>query len=269
MMDDSRLSKATLETRNKFQCFHNNIGYCKYKEHCRYQHYTKICSKTICRDLECKFRHPRTCKHGQTCKFLRRKCCLYKHVPFENEFKKDEYEKLRSELLSLKAEIQNLKRTVEDRQKKLKEITVINADKERIIAKMTKDNTDLKKDSHEKEDIIKKLHNEINVKDAKIHKMKLELRCDKCELQTETLTAFLIHLSKDHPAENSKQLKCEKCKFQCTKVKDLEAHKETKHFKYLSIQVQTSEKDNNCDRCDFKSVTQFDLLLHKSTKHPL
>ena len=153
---------------------------------------------------------------------------------------------------------------MEDRQKKLKEITVINADKERIIAKMTKDNTDLKKDSHEKEDIIKKLHNEINVKDAKIHKMKLELRCDKCELQTETLTAFLIHLSKDHPAENSKHLKCEKCKFQCTKVKDLDAHKETKHLK-----LQTSEKDNNCDRCDFKSVTQFDLLLHKSTKHPL
>ena len=71
---------------------------------------------------------------------------------------------------------------------------MINADKERIIAKLTKDNTDLKKDSQEKEDIIKKLHNEIFVKDAKLHKMKLELRCDKCELQTETLTACLLHL---------------------------------------------------------------------------
>ena len=269
MMDDSRLSKATLETRNKFQCFHNNIGYCKYKEHCQYQHYTKICPKTICRDLECKFRHPRTCKHGQSCKFLQRKCCLYKHETFEKYLKNDEVEKLRGEVLILKEEIQKLKRTVEDRQQKLKEIAVINTDKDKIIAKLTKDNDNLKKDSQSKEDIITKLNYEINAKDAKIHKMKLELRCDKCELQTESLTAFLIHLSKNHTAENSKQLKCDKCKFQCSKEKDLKAHKETKHFKSVIIQVQTSEKHNNCDKCDFKSATQFDLLLHKSTKHPL
>ena len=127
----------------------------------------------------------------------------------------------------------------------------------------------LEKDSQDKENIIKELQNKINVKDAKILKMKLELKCEKCDLQTETLTAFLIHLSKNHPAENRNQLRCNKCEFRCTNGKDLKVHKEAKHTKSVIIQVQTSENYNNCDKCDFNSATQFDLLLHKSTKHPL
>ena len=99
--------------------------------------------------------------------------------------------------------------------------------------------------------------------------MKLELKCEKCDLQTETLTAFLIHLFKNHAAGNSNQLRCNKCEFRCTNVKDLKDHKEAKHMKSVIIQVQTSENYNNCDKCDFNSATQFDLLLHKSTKHRL
>ena len=40
--------------RNLFQCYHNNRGYCSFKDKCRYQHYLETCSKTVCRDKECK-----------------------------------------------------------------------------------------------------------------------------------------------------------------------------------------------------------------------
>ena len=78
-MEDLRHTKNVLKNENYFQCFHNNVGYCKYRDHCQYQHFTEICQKTVCRDKTCKFRHPRSCKFGEHCRFLRKKCCLYRH----------------------------------------------------------------------------------------------------------------------------------------------------------------------------------------------
>ena len=60
-------------------CRYHKIGYCKYKEHCRYMHVSEICEDQTCEINSCRKRHPKTCyyykkygrcKFGAFCKFL-------------------------------------------------------------------------------------------------------------------------------------------------------------------------------------------------------
>ena len=75
MERNSRHSIKSVTTR----CPHNNTGYCKFNDHCKYQHYNTICDKRICKDIECKKRHPRTCRYGENCKFNIHNACAYMH----------------------------------------------------------------------------------------------------------------------------------------------------------------------------------------------
>ena len=52
MVDVIKLTKEGFEERNNFQCYHNNLGYCRFREKCRYQHYFDVCSKSICREKD-------------------------------------------------------------------------------------------------------------------------------------------------------------------------------------------------------------------------
>ena len=79
MVDVIKLTKEGFEERNNFQCYHNNLGYYRFREKCKYQHYFDDCSKSICRDKRCPYRHPKTCKYGDQCNFQIRKVCLYNH----------------------------------------------------------------------------------------------------------------------------------------------------------------------------------------------
>ena len=48
---------------------------------CRYRHFTKTCTKKACKQKECPFRHPKLCRNGENCKFLKKNGCHYKHDP--------------------------------------------------------------------------------------------------------------------------------------------------------------------------------------------
>ena len=60
-------------------CLFNDLGYCKFRGKCRKRHYQLLCSRNKC-DRKCEARHPRMCKFGDECDFLRKKICAYKHV---------------------------------------------------------------------------------------------------------------------------------------------------------------------------------------------
>ena len=79
-------TKSRLTDRNNFQCQHNNRGYCKFGDKCRYKHFTKTCTKRVCRSKECAFRHPKPCKNRENCKFSKLNVCIYKHV--EDDYSK-------------------------------------------------------------------------------------------------------------------------------------------------------------------------------------
>ena len=106
MIEDSKLTKDVTENRNIFQCYYNNVGFCKFGNECRFQHFYQKCPKKICRDRSCRNRHPKTCKHGENYKFLKKNCCAYNHENDTNDNKIKRYEE---EIVKLKIEVEKLK----------------------------------------------------------------------------------------------------------------------------------------------------------------
>ena len=47
----------------QYVCFHNNYGYCKFKEECRRRHVNTICENKSCEVSTCNSRHPKWCKY--------------------------------------------------------------------------------------------------------------------------------------------------------------------------------------------------------------
>ena len=92
-----------------FQCYHNNIGYCKYGKNCKYQHFYELCPKQVCRDEKCEFRHPKSCKFDGKCKFLKKKLCVYKHIANDD---KNEIQDLEEKLMELEKTVSAEKQNV-------------------------------------------------------------------------------------------------------------------------------------------------------------
>ena len=121
--DDERNLKHTKVFLNKnlFHCYHNNRGFCSFRDNCKYQHYKDICSKTICREKECKRRHPVICRYKDECKFHKTNSCAFKHIERQRDV--DEATKdFETERRIYAKEIETLKNEINDL-KKEKEIT--------------------------------------------------------------------------------------------------------------------------------------------------
>ena len=152
-------------TKNEFQCFHNNKGYCKFGVECHFQHYHDICLEKVCRDKECKARHPKYCKNGDDCKFYKKKICAYRHedlksveaIKTQNLMK--ENEALEEEVKKLEVEIAELKENVTKKEQKIAKIF---QDNSKSIEKCLEENTNLKDILHKNEISIENLrkHNE-------------------------------------------------------------------------------------------------------------
>ena len=112
------MMKTDSKLKNSFQCSYNNTGFCKFREHCKYQHYSSICSKNVCRNHQCQNRHPNTCRFGGDCKFLSRNICVYKH---DNQTKssRNEIANLESEIRGLETEVFKLKSIIQIKEKEL------------------------------------------------------------------------------------------------------------------------------------------------------
>ena len=57
-------------------CKYQNVGYCKYKDKCRFQHSNEDCDKKYDK-RNCMKRHRKICKHGETCKYKLK--CEFRH----------------------------------------------------------------------------------------------------------------------------------------------------------------------------------------------
>ena len=236
MMERSLKHSKKSETT---QCPHNNTGYCKFNDQCRYQHYNTICEKSICRDIGCKKRHPRTCRYGKSCKFNIYNACFYKHdkdnQSNEKEIKKltEKLETIEKEVNCLKAEICQLKDVVKMKESQLRENSVDISEMKKKIKLLECKNETLKTQIHEKE--------------------------------TENYEMKTLLTEKD-----------ERIKFQNTKIVDMENDKDVNKVKHIKNSSKSNlqasnhkdKKTSSCDSCDFTYSNQFDLLIHKSAKHP-
>merc|ERR1712240_341975 len=155
-------------------CLYNNTGYCKFKDHCRYKHYKTICEKSICRDIECKKRHPRTCRYGKNCKFNTQNACAYKHeinnLSDNEETKKltEKIETIEEEVNSMKAEISQLKDVVKVRESQLRENSREISELKNKIKLLECKNETLKTQIQEKKTENKKMKTLLTAKDERI-----------------------------------------------------------------------------------------------------
>ena len=157
------------------QCPHYNTGYCKFNDQCRYPHYYTICEKSICKDIECKKRHPKTCRNGENCKFNKQNACAYKHDAHNQSQIKDtknltdKTESIEKEVKILKAEISHFKGVVRIKEKMLKENSIgISEMKEKIKLLECKNET-LKTQIEEEKTKNSKLKTLIIAKDERIN----------------------------------------------------------------------------------------------------
>ena len=101
------------QNRNNFQCYYNNKGYCKFRSECCYQHYKESCQKTICKDQECKFRHPNICKFKSDGNFNKKNICFFKN---ETTKVMNEIEALYKKVSILKDKISHLKKEIKTKE---------------------------------------------------------------------------------------------------------------------------------------------------------
>ena len=121
--DDGTTLKHTkvFQNRNLFQCYHNNRGYCSFRDKCRYQHFQDICTNNICREKECKKRHPVICRYKNDCKFLKTNNCAFKHIHVDDKDLEKEYKICTDDIKRLKSEITDLKNDINSKEIQLSE----------------------------------------------------------------------------------------------------------------------------------------------------
>ena len=181
--DDSY--QQNFSNKNMFQCYHNNRGYCSFREKCRYPHYKQVCPKTVCRERECKKRHPVTCKFRENCKFHKKAICAFKHVTLTNEEKErikidEAMNKLLEEKKILIREIESLKAKNE----------MLEVELNRYVTPMHDEEIGLVEPVEQIEETC------INV-------------CDKCDFTAHSTADLNTHISEKH---TNKKLKINACK---------------------------------------------------------
>ena len=156
--DESSLKHTKVfQNKNLFHCYHNNRGNCSFRDSCKYKHFKEICSKTVCREIECYKRHPVICQYKDDCKFNKTDNCSFKHKEIKtddagndlenklNLFAK-EIESLDSEIMNLKSDISNKEKELDknriERQELNKKLALL-TNKQLLEKDIMKENTDL------------------------------------------------------------------------------------------------------------------------------
>ena len=210
------------QNKNLFHCYHNNRGYCSFRDQCRYRHFKDICSKNVCRERECEKRHPVMCRFKEECKFNKANICAFKHPEMKTTVvSKDlelKMEKYVEEVESLIREIIDLKNDIDIKEKELlkskMEFQESNALKQQSENDIIKENEDLKKrvDILEKENTALKIKlveedqiNNVNSlaqpKDKDNMKMRRNHSCEKCGLHFSSKEKLNKHKDEMHRAK--------------------------------------------------------------------
>ena len=127
-----------LSNRNLFQCQHNNRGYCKFGDKCKYQHFTETCKNRACKVKDCRFRHPKPCRNKEDCKFFKRDRCAYNHSKDDSQKRCGTREvdtKIKGyeeEIAKLKLEIKKLKALLKTKEADMETIVEENKNFENI-----------------------------------------------------------------------------------------------------------------------------------------
>ena len=92
-----------------------------------------------------------------------------------------------------------------------------------------------------------------------MHHKCVKHKCELCGVEYRTLTAFEMHMAKNHNTEEGTVLMCDKCDFSAPHKLLLQHHTRTKH---------DTDKHKKCPCCDFTSMKTQQLYIHIDNHHP-
>ena len=283
---------------NLSKCWHNDTGYCKFKEECRKQHSTNIFQNQNC-DQKCPERHPKECKFSDRCKFSERGICAFSHSAsgqdsqkvesvikhIENKMKDIEktfaINKSESDdtIKSLVDEIKTLRKECSDNVCSVKKIEQKNEILETNLKQYKQENKKLLKDIdnavHSVEDKCNKVVKEANEKHDKTVKLAVEnaLNQFRAELENKTTPDTRVNDKnlKQKTFDTLKKPKISKAKIKELKeqrvIKGFEKDSET--FCELRINCGLDVKSKKCKKCDFESHSEGLLRMHKEEDHKI
>ena len=179
-----------------------------------------------------KKRHPRICRNGLNCKFLKDQKCFYKH-------KKVEFEAYQKDINVLQQDIKDLKEDIKRKESQLKEAIVLQEEKDNLNKRIEEENVALR---NQNKDLLRKF--------SEIQTMELNINtCNICKCKRNTEQTVRSHISKQHSQKDVTEYKmnevgnilikekysCRKCSLQFSDKSTLDNHEHTMHVAKLSF----------------------------------
>ena len=194
-------------------CKHNQRGFCRNGSQCLQPHNNNICQKRVCRDQNCRERHPKECKYytrNSDCKWKEE--CVYKHKKSESKIKID---MLETKVEELEDELKQMKNNLSE-----------------IMVKMLLD--------EEKEYNYKNSQQDGDSKEYCVSEVEKEnFNCNQCKFRCNKEVTLNKHKNTKHESH-----KCDECGHNFKSSSKLGKHKIRDHLKAKQCDNQ-SEKDQS------------------------
>ena len=260
-------------------CKHNQSGYCKNGLLCQLDHVSEICQIAICRDPNCRKRHPKTCRYFaryNTCKRLN--YCAYAHPDIKSI---SELEIMKKEVKSLKLEVEELKKNNAEITKSLNEMQ-----REEIIE--LRQNVD-QLSMNMSEMMIKIVNieteeNDQSVKKSPTIKAKYPyFKCDVCSDKFNSQIKLKKHNNMKHPIKmpQTKQeksqyqasdstlsgLECSTCEDKFTTNEELQTHIKEHLDEIVNLNIEYLKSGHEsfvCNKCQWNSNNVKQIKDHLS-----
>ena len=238
-------------------CKFNQLGFCKFREHCRKKHENTICEKASeCTEEKCIKRHPKICKNyikDNNCRFNNK--CAYHHKENENN-QEQMNEQFKLAILKHERDIQELNEEVNKMKNMIHTMTL-------ELVKCTQNHVATVETDAEN----------INIADINLMSSEPLFQCDQCDYTCGKDITLKKHIDTKHKNTNhpkgdqnssvstqgkSSTINCDECDHSCKTKKGLKKHKTQDH-------QSQNIKFENCGKVFSKKE---DLGIHMKENHP-
>ena len=230
--------------------------FCRNRSWCPQPHNNVVCKERVCRDPNCRERHPKTCKfyaRSGGCRW--NKECAYVHNKLENNDKLCMIEK---EVENLKDNIKHIKKENDAKNIEILEIVKL------LKVQVNSLQNELKASKQSLDERNELISTEINTNGETSESVTKEdtIKCSECDYQCEKNIFMIKHINTKH--RNS--FKCSQCSDVFKDINEMEAHTMKEHSNQPKLSGD-GRKNVKCDKCNSKFTSRMALSQHMFTTH--
>jgi hypothetical protein len=228
------------------KCKYHNVGYCKYKDNCKFSHPSAECENK-CQQKMCMKRHIKLCRYGMKCR-LKEKCA----------FKHNEIKKVNVDSADTIAALENVVKDLLDyKTKSEKKIANLESQLDTIKVKLSREHNDIAEMKKEFKGLKSKFGllkisqknqgpDKLDVKEPEKQK---EFSCDQCEVTFKTENDVRVHKEFAHLNTEPVEIKCKYCNYKTVEFA-METHVDKVH-KFRCLKCNYSPVVDSQERLDY------------------